>query len=140
MGHDDRHRAAQRPQRSLARAIKYLAERLNPANPEGEYARAFDIIIKGWGVDGALGMGGTDQRTGEDVKISPAKLEHLDPDFQISTSPDEIFTITNNLCRGPTLAYRDAGVDWFQFERLVQEIAPVPIPVPAEGSETARKE
>jgi hypothetical protein len=140
MGDDNRHQAAGRLQLSLARAIKYLAERLNPANPEGEYARAFDIIIKGWGVDGALGMGGTDQRTGEDVKISPAKLEHLDPDFQISTSPDKIFTITNNLCRGPTLAYRDACVDWFQFERLVQEIAPVPIPVPAEGSETAHKE
>jgi hypothetical protein len=139
MSDDDRHKAARRPQRSLARAIKYLAERLNPANPEGEYARAFDIIIKEWGVDGALGVGGTDQHTGEDVKISPAKLEHLDPDFQISTSPDEIFTITNNLCRGPTLAYRDASVDWLQFERLVQEIAPVSIPVPAEGSETAHK-
>ena len=102
MGSNDRHRAARRPQRSLARAIKYLAERLNPANPEGEYARAFDIIIKEWGVDGALGVGGTDERTGEDVKISPAKLEQLDPDFQISTSPNdnEIFTITNNLCRG----------------------------------------
>jgi hypothetical protein len=74
---EDQYGAARRPQRSLARAIKYLAERLNPANPEGEYARAFDIIIKEWGVDGALGVGGTDERTGEDVKISPAKLEHL---------------------------------------------------------------
>ena len=99
MGDDDQHRAARRPQRSLARAIKHLAERLNAANPEREYALAFDIIIKEWGVDGALGVAGTDEH-GKDVEISPAKLEDLDPGFQISTSPDEIFTTTNNLWRG----------------------------------------
>jgi hypothetical protein len=140
MGDDDRYKAARRPQRSLARAIKYLAERLTPANPEREYALAFDII-KGWGMDGVLNLEGT-KASGKvakkSAKISPAELEHLDPGFQISTSPDEIFTITNNLWKGPTLAYRYAGVDWFQFERLVQEIAPVRVPagepVPVENA------
>jgi hypothetical protein len=103
------------------------------------HALAFEVI-KEWGMDGALDLWGTDARTAEYVKISSAKLEHLEGCIEISALPDRACTITSDLFRGPDPAFLDVDVDWLRFERLVEEIAPVHLPVPAGGSETAHKE
>jgi len=125
MGDDDQHGTVQR---SLARAIKYLAPMLDPAGLG--HALAFNVI-KEWGMHGVLDCwGNKPTKSREFAKISSAEWEHLEASIEISALPDRACTITSDVYRGLDIAYLDVVVDWRQFERLVQEIAPVPVPAP----------
>jgi hypothetical protein len=125
MGNDDQHGTVQR---SLARAIQYLTPLLDPSGLG--HALAFNVI-KEWGMHGVLDCwGNKPTKSREFAKISSAEWEHLEAYFEISALPNQVFTKTSDVYRGLDVAYLDVVVDWRQFEHLVEEMAPVPVPAP----------
>jgi hypothetical protein len=135
MGNDDQRGTVQR---SLGRAIEYLAPLLAPAGLG--HALAFEVI-KEWGVNGVLYLwGNKPTKLREFTRISPAELERLEAYFEISALPDRAFTITSDLYRGLDVGYLDVVVDWLQFERLVEGIAPVSVPAVVNAGAVASAE
>ena len=105
MGDDDQHGTVQR---SLARAIKYLAPMLDPAGLG--HALAFNVI-KEWGMHGVLDCwGNKPTKSREFAKISSAEWEHLEASIEISALPDRACTITSDLYKGLGPAFVDVDV------------------------------
>jgi hypothetical protein len=122
MGDDDQRGVAWRP---FGCAMDCLAARLDRVGLG--HADAFNIIGK-WAMEGVLDCEGDKPKTHEHVKITPGEWVHLEPDIEISTSPDRICKATSILLKGLSVAFVNVVVNWRQFERLVEEIAPASAP------------